>query len=275
MTVSSSETEEEGHRHRGDATWRRRQRWEGGGHQPRDAWSPQELEGAGGTVLGPHLCQGEGSCLDNLSTLHVMSPGTLTAVLRKETVKHGRSQREGDLGFSILSLRIGVLWTPRLVYKLGTRYPPTEASRPLLVHCPRIKATFPLCPLSTRVLWGSEACVGRESVTLYYTRPWDPRGGLRVPSTAFCHRPGMHTTNTHSLAAGLPPQGAVSQTISRECPPVFRDLTATAGGFVGQPETHPSKDFKRQAEATCKQAGVGHPACPRRCHICSSQLLQS
>lgn len=104
--------------------------------------------------------------MDKLSTLHVASPGTLTAVLRKETVKHRGSQREGDLGFPILSLRIGVLWTPRLVYKWGTRYPPTEASMPLPVHCPRIKPTFPLCPLPTRVLWGSEACAGRESVTL-------------------------------------------------------------------------------------------------------------
>lgn len=92
-------------------------------------------------------------------------------------------------------------------------------------------------------------------MTLYYTRPWDPRGSLRVPSTAFCHRPGMHTTITHSLAAGLSPQGAVSQPISRECPPVFRDLTATAGGFVGQPETHPTKDFKRQAGGGDSQTG--------------------
>lgn len=163
MTVSSSETEEEGHRHRGDATWRRRQRWEGGGHQPRDAWSPQELGDAGGTVPGPHLCQGEGSWVDKLSTVHVTSPGTLTAVLRKETVKHAGSQREGDLGFPILSLHIGVLWTPRLVYKLGTRYPPMEASRLLLEHCPRIKPTFPLCPLPTRVLLGVRS-VCRERV---------------------------------------------------------------------------------------------------------------
>lgn len=62
MTVSSSETEEQGHRQRGDTTWRRRQRWEGGGHQPRDAWSPQELEGAGGTVpWGPQREPGPGT----------------------------------------------------------------------------------------------------------------------------------------------------------------------------------------------------------------------
>lgn len=149
--------------------------------------------------------------------------------------------------------------------------PPGSSSSIVLGSNPRSR--FALCPRVS--FWGSEACAGRESLTLYYTRPWDPRGGLRVPSTAFCHRPGTHTAITHSLAAGPTPQGVASQPISRECPPVGRLSTATAGGFVGQPETHPSKDFKRQAEATGKQASVGHPACPRRCHICSSQLLQT
>lgn len=243
MTVSSSETEEEGHRHRGDATWRRRQRWEGGGHQPGDAWSPQELDGAGGTVPGPHLCQGEGSWVDKLSTLYVASPGTLTAVLRKETGKHRGSQREGDLGFPILSLRTGVLCTPRLVYKRGTRYPPMEASRPLPVHCPRIKPTFPLCPLPTHVLWGSEACAGRESVTLYYTHPWTPKVASGSPQLPSATGQGYTRPSHTALQPGSPHRGAVSQPVSREWPPVCRLLTATAGGFVGRPETHVGRPY--------------------------------
>ena len=38
---------EERPRHRGEAPGRQRQRREGGGHEPRDAWSPQKLEEAG------------------------------------------------------------------------------------------------------------------------------------------------------------------------------------------------------------------------------------
>ena len=46
MTGSFYDTEEERPRHRGEAP----QRWEGWGHKPRDAWSPQKLEEAGRTL---------------------------------------------------------------------------------------------------------------------------------------------------------------------------------------------------------------------------------
>ena len=50
MTGSLQDTEEERCRHRGEAPGRQRQRREGRGPKPRDAWSPQKLEEAGRTL---------------------------------------------------------------------------------------------------------------------------------------------------------------------------------------------------------------------------------
>lgn len=163
--------------------------------------------------------------MDKLSTLHVASPGTLTAVLRKETVKHRGSQREGDLGFPILSLRIGVLWTPRLVYKRGPDTHPRKPPCPSLCivlgsnQCSR----FALCP---RVSFGGQRHVQGETPRPCTTLALGTRevasGSPQLPSATGqgCTRPS-HT----ALQLGRPHKG-------RECPPVCT-LVSHSGRFRG------------------------------------------
>ena len=48
VTGSLKDTKEERHGHRGESTWTWKQRWEGGGHQPRDGCLAPPGAGRGG-----------------------------------------------------------------------------------------------------------------------------------------------------------------------------------------------------------------------------------
>ena len=73
VTGSLKDTKEERHGHRGEATWRWRQRREGGGHQPRDGRPEPPEAGRGGE--DPPLETLQGAQPWDTQTSDVWSPG--------------------------------------------------------------------------------------------------------------------------------------------------------------------------------------------------------